>query len=37
MKHAVTRSLVAVAIALGSGSSLALEQGDWIVRWAPPM
>ncbi|MCW9060035.1 MAG: outer membrane beta-barrel protein [Gammaproteobacteria bacterium] len=32
MKHAVTRSLVAAAIALGSGSSLALEQGDWIVR-----
>ncbi len=32
MKHAVTRSLVATAIALGSGSTLALEQGDWIVR-----
>ena len=32
MKHAVTRSLVAAAIAFGSGSSLALEQGDWIVR-----
>lgn len=32
MKHAVTRSLVAAAIVFGSGSSLALEQGDWIVR-----
>jgi outer membrane protein len=32
MKYAATRSLLAGAIALGSGSALALEQGDWVVR-----
>lgn len=32
MNHLVTRTLVASAIALTTGSAIALEQGDWIVR-----